>query len=423
MKYKEANIERFYKAKNPNLVTENKGVLFYNTGIFGSGRDNAMPQYMIELQSYSSIHSNFLQLKEAQVLGDNLSIKDSLKPKADELEIFMKKRNKAGDNLLGIYTKLAADISLFESNVIQVLFDRNGKIAEIYHVPVEDFRLGVPNEYGRIEYGYISKNWAQISNAAYKKATAQNSAVQVRMWSPKEWREHPVQVIYAKKYSAGMNYAVPRYLSSTNEILLNAAISTYGLVNARNNYFLSGMLTQQGNPNDKEMKDFIETFTSLYSSTGSINTTQQKMLFSWVDDIASQAPQYTPFQSEGTDIFSTQLDSVNSAIISSHNGYAGLIFEDKGSNISGDSNKLFTQTQLFYSNVSAKLKEIVLGGLNMALEINGYPILTSIYEPPKITMPQTNVDDLTETERRQIVFGLPPKKTDDNINEDKIPTQ
>lgn len=423
MKYREANIEKFYTARNPHLVTENRGVLFFNTGIYGSTIDNAMPNYMVELMGYSSVHSNFIGLKEAQILGENLSIDDSTKPKSDELQVFMERRNKSGDNLKSVYTKLSTDMSIFEAVVIQVIYDRTGKIAEIYHVPVEDFRLGVPNEYGQIEFGYISKNWANISNAAYKKKTVANSAVKIKMFSPTEWKEYPVQLLYSRKYVPQHYYAVPKYLSAANEILLNQAISAFGLNNARTNYFMSGMLTQQGDPDDKEMKDFIDTFTSLYAGTKDINVSQQKMLFSWVDDITSQKPEFTPFQQSGIDVFENQISKVQEAIIAGHNGYAGMIFESKGSDLGGDANKLFTQTAQYYSNVSLKLKDIVLGGLNQILEVNDYPIITAITEPAKITMPATNVDDLTVNERRKWVYGLPPKEEGENDKTDEIPKQ
>jgi len=210
-------------------------------------------------------------------------------------------------------------------------------------------------------------------------------------------------------------------LSAANEILLNQAISAFGLNNARTNYFLSGMLTQQGSPDDKEMKDFINTFTELYAGTKEINASSQKMLFSWVDDIATQKPEFTAFQQQGTDIFDTQVGRVQEAIIAGHNGYAGMIFESKGSDLGGDANKLFTQNAQYYANVSSKMKDIVLGGLNRILEINDFPKLTAITEPAHTTMPQTNVDDLTRNERRQIVFGLPPIEEGVDDKTDEIP--
>ena len=423
MKVKEANIERFYNSRNPALVTESKGVLYFNTGIYGSATDNAMPSYMVELLGYSSVHSNFIGLKEAQILGENLSIDNSTEEGSAELEAFMEKRNKTGDNLKAVYAKLATDMSIFEGCVQQVIFDKQGKVAEIYHVPCEDFRLGVADEYGRIEYGYISKNWANISNAAYKKKTVNNSAVQIRMFSPSDWKEHPVQLLYSRKYVPQHQYSVPKWTSCINEILLNQAISAYGLNNARTNYFQSGLLTQQGNPDDKEMKEFIDKYTSLYAGTKEINESSQKMLFSWVDDIANQKPEFTSFQQQGTDVFDKQIVNVNNAIIQAHGGYQGMVFDSKGSDLGGDANKAFTLNQLYYNNVSIKLKDIVLGGLNRICEVNDFPKLTAITEPPKITMPTSETSDLTISERRHILYGLPPMEEGVDDKTDEIPTE
>ena len=99
-----------------------------------------------------------------------------------------------------------------------------------------------------------------------------------------------------------------------------------------------------------------------------------------------------------------------------------MIFESTGSDLGGDANKIFTQTATFYNNVSAKMKDVVLGGLNRIFEVNDFPQLTAITEPAKITMPATNVDDLTVNERRQIVYGLPPREESADDNTDEIPT-
>jgi len=422
-----AEIQRFFSAKNPNIIVENQGVLEFNTGIWGSSADNAMPQFCVDLQSFSSVHQNLLALKESLILGNNVEIQDPAQPLAQELETFIARRNKSGDNLKSIYTKLSTDMALFEAAVLQVIYDRNGLISEVYHVPCEDFRLGAPNQYGSIDYGYISKNWAQISNRRYKKATAKNSAIKLRMLAPQEYKEHPVQLVYMKKYSPSTYYSVPDYLSSAAWIMIDWEISNFHLGNIRNSFFLSGMLTQQGNPSSDEKKEFIENFKSLYAGVSSPDSSKQSMLFSWVDDMNSAKPEFTPFQGEkNDDLFQNLVKTARESIIASHSAYEGLIFSDKGSDLGGDSNKYFTQLQLFNELVASKMKDVLLGGLDRVLSINGFPALAVITEPPKITIPETNVDDLTRDERRQIVYGLPPLTTDNDdndINEDEIPEQ
>ncbi|GAG89726.1 unnamed protein product, partial [marine sediment metagenome] len=273
-----------------NVVTEDKGILFFNTGIWGSDRDNGMPQFCVDLLTYSSTHSNMINLKQSLITGSNLEIEDAGAENAEGLEAFMRKRNKSGDNMKSVWTKAAADMAIFEASCLQVLFDRNGLVSEVYHVPTEDVRLGSPNQYGVIENSYVSKRWANISNKRYKKVTTKNSAVQVRMFEPSLWKEHPVQMLYIKKYTPMAYYALPRYLSATYFILLDNAIGAYELNQARNGYFQNAMLTQQGDPTDEEMRAFISKYQELNMGTGAPNAAIQTMLFGWVDDLSTQKP-------------------------------------------------------------------------------------------------------------------------------------
>lgn len=423
MKYQIGQTEKFFAMKNPNIVTEDKGILTFNTGIWGSSIDNGMPQFMIDLQSYSSTHANMSNLKTSLITGDNIKIEDAGLPNAQELDTFIKRRNKSGDNLKSIWTKAASDMAMFEAACLQVIFDRNGKIAEVYHIPTEDVRLGSPNQYGQIEYCYVSKNWAQISNKNYKKVQAKNSAVRVRMFEPQLYRDYPVQMLYVKKYTQGMYYAVPKYLSATAWILIDNEIANFHLSNIRNSFFLSGMLTQQGNPDDKEMQAFIDKFNELYMGVGAPNKKFNSMMFSWVDDMQNQKPEFTPFQGEKNDeLFASLIEKAGIKIIEGHNGYSGLIMDSKGSDLGGDANKLYTQIATFMQYVTEPMKDILLGGFDRILQVNQLPAITCITSPPKITQPTANVNDLTLDERREIIYGLPPLENSEDEITDTIPT-
>ena len=412
MKYQIGQTEKFFAMKNPNMVSEDKGILTYNTGIWGSSIDNGMPQFLSDLLTYSSTHANMINLKTSLITGDNLEIEDSTLENTQELETFIKRRNKSGDNLKSVWGKAASDMGLYEAACLQVLFDRNGKIAEVYHIPTEDVRLGTSNQYGQIEYCYVSKNWANISNKNYKKSTVKNSAVQVRMFEPELWKKHPVQMLYIKKYTQGSAYAIPKYISAINWILIQNEISNFHLSNIRNSFFLSGMLTQTGNPDDKEMAEFVNKFNELYMGVGAPNKKFNSMIFNWVDDLNNQKPEFTPFQGEKNDeLFNTLIDKSDVAIIAGHGGYTGLIMDSKGADISGDSNKLYQQLAAFQQYVTEPMKDILLGGFDRILQVNQLPAVTVITNSPAITQPQALVTDLDVNERRNLIYNLPPMKT------------
>lgn len=401
--------ERLMESLNPNLVTENKGILYFNTGIYATGNeiDNAMPIFINQLRQASSIHSNLLQLKYTQVLGQNLDIWDTTDSKAIELAEFIKKRNKSNDNLKSVYAKCAKDFSIFEAATIQILYDYEGKVAEIYHVPVENVRMAKPDNYNRINSYYISTQWGDISNSRYKKKNAQNSAVKVSAFNPTSWRESPVQLLYISAYSPQTFYACPGYLSATNWILIDNLISSHEISNLNSNYFLSGMLTQQGNPTTEEMQDFIKDFQELYKGVGTNKNQKEKMMFSWVDDMASQKSEFQSFQSTMPN-FTEILDKAENKIIYAHNAYSDIAGKnEKSASLGGDGNALYVGLQAYTQLVCNQMKDTLVDGFNQVLEVNGYNNLLSVTtDEIRTTQPKSLIEDLSLEERRMKIFGL-----------------
>jgi hypothetical protein len=429
MKHQILNLEKhaFMQAINPNIVTENKGILYYNTGIWGSDIDNAMPQYLADLvNSSSSLHSNLCNLKFNQIQGNNLELADDSMPNADEQAAFISKRNKSGDNLKAVYSKCARDFSIFEAAAIQVLFDRNGKVAEIYHVPLHNVRMQTPNAYNQIDFYYISQYWADITNTRYKKKTTNNSAVRVRAYNPQDYREFPVQLLYISRYNPTTWYSIPMYASSIGWILMDNYIANYNLGNLKTNYFIAGMLTMQGNPTPEEMRDFISDFQALYKQdTGSPNVSKEKLIFSWVDDLGAQAPQFTPFQSTQYD-FDALLSKVESRIITGHNAYpemAGL--NTKSADLGGTSSAIYAGLMAFQQLVTEPMKNVLLDGFNYVLNTNDFNNnLVVTTDVIRTQQPIAMEDDLTLEERRRLIYNLDTKKESvvENKTEDIINT-
>ena len=138
--------ENFLKVINPDVeAPSSDGILYWNTGIYGSKTDNAFPNLIIDLyQNSASVHQNLVNLKSNLILGNNLQ--SETEENVQEINNFLKKRNKSEDNLRTVYQKCCKDMALFNGAVIQCIFDREGKIAEVYHIPMQDFRISAPNK-------------------------------------------------------------------------------------------------------------------------------------------------------------------------------------------------------------------------------------------------------------------------------------
>lgn len=397
------NKENFLNVINPDtMVAETQGFISYNTGIYGSKTDNAFPNFCIDLYTNSaSAHQNLVNLKASLILGNNLQAEDQ--NLQSEVEPFLAKRNKSGLNLKGSYKMWCKDFALFNACVAQVVFNREGQIAEVYHVPTQNFRLGTANKYGQIEYGYLSNNWGVINNSRVSK-NANKDHVKIRMFDPTNWKKHPVQLMYIRDYSYDL-YAVPSYSAAINWLLISREISEFHKNNIRSNFFLSGLLTQKkGGMSDEQLEENAQAIEKFYAGGKG-----RKVLLAYVDDLVNDAPKFETFTGQEQDkVFDILNQQAFQEIVTAHNAYdilAGV--SGKGQDLGGDANKLITAVASFSSLVTDCYKQVILDNLNRIMEVNQLPALTSYTDLPKVTLPQQQAQDTTVSERRAILFGLP----------------
>ena len=397
------NKENFLQIINPDQqINEYNGILHYNTGIYGSKTDNAFPNFLLDLFiNGSSVHSNFINLKATLIQGNNLQAEDDTQ--SSLVDPFLMKYNKSGDNLKTIYSKSSSDMALFDAVVLQCVFNREGQIAETYHIPTQNFRLGKLNKYGWSEFGYLSNTWGNISNSIQQSATTGKDWVKIRMWSPDEWKKYPVQLLYLKPYSYSP-YAIPSYNAGINWILVAHEISEFHKNNLKTNLFLSGILTQlKGAMSDEEMDKNSNEIEKFYSGAKG-----RKVLIAYVDDMKNK-PTFDSITGEEQDkLFDILQKEAFQEIVTAHNGYPILAGVDpQGSNLGGDSNMINIALQSFVHLVTDKKKQVILDGINKIMTINQLSPVTAITEPMKITMPLPQPDDLTINERRAFLYDLP----------------
>ena len=398
--------QKFVNLINPDTqIVGVEGVLTWNTGIYGAKYDNAMPDLLIDLfQNGSPVHQNLVNLKGNLILGNNLQPEDSALEST--INPFLKKRNKAGDNLKTVYGKCAKDFGLFNSCLVQVIFNRNGEIAEVYHIPIQDFRLGIPNKYGQIEFGYISKGWALITNSIQQR---QRDSVKIRMFDPSNYKKYPTQLLYLKDYSYSQ-YAIPSYMAALNWILVDREISNFHLNNVKSNFFLSMLLTQvKSGMSDEQIDENAQNIEKFYSGV-----TGRKVLLSYVEQMVD-APKVDQISGTEQDkLFDVLAQQCFQALITGHNAYPVLGGMDKSNNLGGDADRLNTSLMAFDQLVCEPMKQVILDGFNRLLEVNNLGAVTCTTEPLKLTQAIQQPTDLTEAERRAMIFGLPPKDSSSN---------
>lgn len=397
-------LQNFYKAVMPNITTTRNNLIWFNSS--DTLEDNAYPSKLLDLYvNKSSVHSNFISLKS------NLSYASGLFPKDENnnvLKEFLETENRAGNDLNEIYAKMCMDFSIFEAAALQVVYNQEGGIAEVYHTDVSKLRAEEPDEYGKICNWYYNSSWGLITNKrTVKVQNSMRNAVKIPAFNPETGVEDGRQILYMKRYTAGNDiYSIPSYASSINWIELDYELSLFHLGKVANGFFPSALVTMFGNPDEEEKDEFVSKFKAKH--LGSSNT--GKVVFQWVDSVTNK-PVFDRIASDTNDDLFNQLNDITSQKIATGHGadlsLAGI--EGKGSDLGGSANKINLARLHFTDTVIEGFQNTMLKGINRILKVNNLGEVTVHNEGLKIEQPLQQATDLTEDERRNILFGLPPK--------------
>lgn len=402
-KYHTLNIEKFYKAFQPNITTTKNGIIYFNSS--DSDEDNAFPLKLQDSYRKSATHANFINLKSNLTYGSGLfSEVDST-----ELTTFLKKENKAGQNLDDIFQKSCFDIALYESACLQVVYNRNNQIAEVYHTLPSNVRAEEPDEYGMINNYYYSTNWGKIDNRKNnkKKANDLNEATIIPAFNPERGAKDGRQLLYIKRYSASNDiYTIPQYSSSFNFIELESVLSDYIVNKVSGGYYPSGIFYLNSNMSPEERDTFISDFRSKHEGSSNAG----KIVFIFGDTNVAK-PEFVKLTDDlGNSIVKDLITTSQLQISISHGGSMGLLGLAEGDTFGGssESNKLNIARLYFIDSVIKNYQTILLKGINKILAVNALGKVTVNNDSLKLQQPLVDVNDLTVDERREIVYGLPP---------------
>ncbi len=366
--YKSEDIEKLYVAINPNIqVTDQQNYVWFNSSI--DDRDNAYPNKLTDMyQNASAVHSNFINLKTNLIYGSGLIPLDA---SDEQIKNVLESTNRAGQSINDVFKKMAADMAIFEAAAVQIIYNAEGKISELYHCSPATLRASNPNEFGFSDTWYYSTSWGFVENK--RRSRNQNmfsKAIPIQSFNPENGIKDKRQILYLKKYSPSATddvYAVPSYNSILNWVQLDHELSQFHLNKVVNNLSPSGIVVMKGNPSEEDKDKFVLNFKSKH--TGSDNA--GKLLFIWTDG-ADQTPEFIRFEGDKNDgIFEQLNEIVNEHIAVGHGAPLALIGLDKSNSIGNDSMKLNTARSYFLNTVVQPMQEVLIAGFNKLLKING----------------------------------------------------
>lgn len=192
--------------------------------------------------------------------------------------------NRKGASLRDQVKDLARDLDLFGGFALQVIRDREGRIAELYYVPMDFLRSDADNE-----VFYYSEKWAKRgpkSSLVYPKFTPVD-------WQTldEEGRKRLASTILYVKSNHDGTYPSPKFAAAVKACELERCIDDYHL-NAINNGFEASMVLNFNNgiPTD-EMKEEIEEEVN-EKFAGHQNA--GRILLSWNPEVKNQTTLTTP---------------------------------------------------------------------------------------------------------------------------------
>lgn len=248
-------------------------------GIQGFGDKNDYPQRVIELVQASTTGSACLRVYSKFILGKGFKDTKTYQLRANDLQ-----------TLDGILELVAADYAKHGAFSIHVNYNANYQIVNIHHIPVENVRLGLPNEDNKITTVAIHPDWGQRNTQirAFKTADIDTidlycpdpAVIDAQVAKAEGWDKWKGQVLYYSN-NGPSTYGLPIFDSALVDMNTEEAVSDITNRNAANGFIPAAMMVEIKNNrltpvydedgNEVEQEDEDDTFEAIKEFQGSRN--------------------------------------------------------------------------------------------------------------------------------------------------------
>ena len=225
---------KFAKAEQPKFE-ERKG-----QGYIQYGANNDYPDYLLNLYKESSKHGAIIKGKSNYIYGKGFNFPKDLMA------------NTQGETFNNIFKKAVKDDELFSGYYLQIIYNLEGKIKDVYHLDFKKVRTNKEQN-----CFYVKNDWQDNR----EKARAYPA------FSGTYNKENPSQVLFVKQYNPGDEiYPTPNYYQALNYIESDVQVSRHILGNAKDGFVATTAINlNNGEPNEEQKeqgeKDIKKKFT------------------------------------------------------------------------------------------------------------------------------------------------------------------
>jgi len=362
---------------------------------------NLYPQFLIDLYYNSSTHAAIINATAEMIAGEDLVCEDE-NTDLDayvELKKFFRHAN-GKETLHQVVKKLAFDFKLQGAYAIHIIWNtERTKIAEVYHVPVERVRAGIPNDLGQVDTYYICSNWAN---------ERENPPTEIAAFNTND-RTATSQLLYTGAYSPNMDcYHTPDYIAANNWALVDQRVAEFHLNNIENGFSGSYFISfANGVPTQEERFQIEQSLTDKF--TGARNS--GKFILTFSDD-KTRTPEITPIAvSNASEQYLALQELLVQNILTGHRVTSPMLMGIKsetglGSNV----DELNAAANFYLNTVVQPLQFHILNTLQTIFSVNNIDLPVSFVQLKPITVEFTSEDlkaVMTEQEIRE-ELGLKP---------------
>ncbi|QDP51737.1 MAG: putative portal protein [Prokaryotic dsDNA virus sp.] len=380
---------------------------------YGDGEyKNNYPQYLIDLYNNSATNSAIINATASMIAGDDFLVDDT-----DNLEQYVALKKflatvNSKETAHELFVKLAFDLKLQGAYAINVIWSKDRKhIAELHHIPVEQVRVGVPDDRG-VHCYFLSTDWTKYRKKEHepKKIDAFNMMD----------RTSGSQLLYSGLYSPAMElYHTPDYVASTNWIQVDNLTSDYHLNNISNGFSGSYFINfANGVPTREERVQIERQITQKF--TGSNNAGKFVLTFS---DDANSKPEIIPISISDADKQYTVLNELCiQNIMIGHRVTSPMLLGVKTEGQLGGRGELLQAYELYMNSVIKPFQNTILKTFKKLLAINGITASFSIKDVKPLNSmfdADTLKDVLTQDEIREELGYAPLQAQEEAVAEEQ----
>ena len=378
------------------------------------GAKNDYPNYLLYLYNNSAKHSAIINGKVDYVVGKGWDYeKEGVSPEQIAvMDGIICNVNAKGESLKAVTAKLQLDIEIFNGGYLNVIWDKKGGIASIYHLDYTTLRSNKDNSmfYVSDEWVKYNKNgtWKQVFNPEYETFPAYN-----------EQNKKGSQILYIKKYHPGINtYTLPSYRGSITWIEVDVEIGNYHLNNVKGGFFANKIINFNNGVPTEEAQAVIELmFTKKFAGTRG-----RKFMLAFNNDATRAASVVDLNVAESDKLFDQLNKTGQQEIFTGHRITSPILFGIKTEGQLGGRTEIRESYEIFqntYVNGQQQWSEETINPL-MAYKGASVPLCIQRTEPISFEFSEaTQSQNMSKDEIRE-KMGLPPAEAQDDEQTQRI---